>query len=326
MQQNNQQNLNNKRDSVGSQLNQETKNIFSQQNITSQYLLDGQDDIDYKTALSDDKRYKSRGQKSYQDPNETEDYEELKDDIDRINIVTSATYGMGSGKSKNKNKYSQLQKNDEEDLHFQFLDANKKKSSSEGSNEEGTEIEQAIYFQNEEKVIKNHLKLNIGFQVVHIVLFILAIMIFDWTHLSVKNSQSSNESPQLKNYHISLMKIETDSEYKEPSEWLYSVLENCIAQEGNDYKTEPQEICERAGSLFLAGAFVFIKYLIYVYIFFIVLYFLVSMSFIYLTDIGVGLYLSLLGVVIALLTRQHFLKLNRKIQHLQLVKTLVVEA
>ena len=49
------------------------------------------------------------------------------------------------------------------------------------------------------------------------------------------------------------------------------------------------------------------------------------MSFIYITAIGLGLYFSLIGMILAFLTRMHFSKLYLKIKHLELVKNLVVE-
>lgn len=70
-----------------------------------------------------------------------------------------------------------------DDLHLQFLEVKptKKKGSSDGSDE--SDFEQAQYFLNEEKVIRNHLKLNVGINFIQVILFILTLTILDWTHV-----------------------------------------------------------------------------------------------------------------------------------------------
>lgn len=51
------------------------------------------------------------------------------------------------------------------------------------------------------------------------------------------------------------MKIETDNEYKEVK-WLYTLTNDCLSQDQGENTNIPAKLCERAASLFLAGAFV----------------------------------------------------------------------
>ena len=64
---------------------------------------------------------------------------------------------------------------------------------------------------NEEKVIKNHIRLNIVLQITLIVIFLLAMIVFDWTHLTINQGELSLE------YHISLLSAEQGNE----SEYLF---------------------------------------------------------------------------------------------------------
>jgi len=61
-----------------------------------------------------------------------------------------------------------------------------KKGSSDGSEGDEPEFEQAQYFMNEEKVIRNHLKLNVGLNVIQVIMFILTLTILDWTHVTAE--------------------------------------------------------------------------------------------------------------------------------------------
>lgn len=68
-----------------------------------------------------------------------------------------------------------------------------------------------------------------------------------------------------------------------------------------------------------------LKYLVLLYLGSLICYVVVSMSFIYIGAIGLGQYISLGGIVLAAISRHHFLKLYKRIKHLQMVKNLVVE-
>jgi hypothetical protein len=77
--------------------------------------------------------------------------------------------------------------------------------SSPATKDEAGEPEtehQARYFVNEEKVVRNHLKLNIALQLGQVVLFLLAVSVFDWAHVVA----SQTASPQV--YHVSLLKVD----------------------------------------------------------------------------------------------------------------------
>ena len=61
-------------------------------------------------------------------------------------------------------------------------------SGSKDEDEKEPENEhQSRYFVNEEKVIRNHLKLNVALQFTQIILFCLAVSIFDWAHVVVSS-------------------------------------------------------------------------------------------------------------------------------------------
>jgi hypothetical protein len=77
---------------------------------------------------------------------------------------------------------------------------------------------------NEEKVIKNHLKLNIGMHAAQIILFILTLTIFDWSHVQVEQGEGSSVD-----YHVTLMKVKTDFDYQDPI-WLYTLTDDCMNQ------------------------------------------------------------------------------------------------
>jgi len=59
----------------------------------------------------------------------------------------------------------------------------------------------------------------------------------------------------VRDYHVSLMQVETEDEYKEVT-WLYTLTNECIDKEDGASSNLPDQLCERTGSLFLAGAFV----------------------------------------------------------------------
>jgi hypothetical protein len=41
------------------------------------------------------------------------------------------------------------------------------------------------YFSNEEKVIRNHLKLNLGLQIVQLIIFLVAVSSFEWATITI---------------------------------------------------------------------------------------------------------------------------------------------
>ena len=82
-------------------------------------------------------------------------------------------------------------------------------------------MEQAQYFVNEEKVIRNHLKLNVGSQIVQIVIFLLGVTVLDWTHVLAGDDQS------IQRFHISLLKVTSDDDLQ--TAWLYSLTDSCLS-------------------------------------------------------------------------------------------------
>ena len=126
--------------------------------------------------------------------------------------------------------------------------AKKKKgsdSSDGGKSDEDNNSEQAAYFNNEEKMIKNNLKLNVTLQVIQLLIFIVAAACFDWTHVT------TNVSTTKDSYHVSLLRMEAEDVLPV---WLFHVASDC--SEDAAVYPYPPEICERAGSLFVAGLFV----------------------------------------------------------------------
>lgn len=99
-------------------------------------------------------------------------------------------------------------------------------------------------------MIKNNLKLNVTLQVIQILVFIIAAACFDWTHVTTNPATTKDV------YHVSLLKM--NAEDNTPAVWLFQVATDC--SENSDVKHDvdfPPLICERAGSLFVAGLFVF---------------------------------------------------------------------
>ena len=58
----------------------------------------------------------------------------------------------------------------------------KKSTLSTGS---GDKTEQSLYFANEDQVVKNHLKLNGSIHIAQIVIILVAMLYFDWNHITV---------------------------------------------------------------------------------------------------------------------------------------------
>lgn len=59
-------------------------------------------------------------------------------------------------------------------------------------------------------MIRNHIKLNIFLQLTQIVLFIVAAVVFDWTHVSFED-----EKYGLRTYHVSLVMIKEEDEIQQ---------------------------------------------------------------------------------------------------------------
>ena len=66
------------------------------------------------------------------------------------------------------------------------------------------------------------------------------------------------------------------------------------------------------------------KYLSHLYCSLTLFYFIVSLSFVYLSQIGNGLYAAMFGAVIAIVAKKHFVAQYRRVHHMTLVKNLVV--
>lgn len=66
------------------------------------------------------------------------------------------------------------------------------------------------------------------------------------------------------------------------------------------------------------------KHLCHFYLAFYIFYFIVSLSFVYVRQLGTGQYFMILGVLVSIVTAKHFRSQYKRLQHVQLVKTLVV--
>jgi hypothetical protein len=102
----------------------------------------------------------------------------------------------------------------------------RKRGSSEGSDDD-TKSEQDQYFQNEEKHIKNHLRLNTILQIISIVIYLLAMVAFDWTHISISQEGDTETSKLSEEYHISLLKMSPGFDM-ENSIYLFTLTNKCL--------------------------------------------------------------------------------------------------
>jgi len=50
-----------------------------------------------------------------------------------------------------------------------------------------------------------------------------------------------------------------------------------------------------------------------------------SLSFVYLNQVGSGQYFGMLGAALAVATEKHFMTQHKRVEHIRLVKTLVIE-
>jgi hypothetical protein len=118
--------------------------------------------------------------------------------------VDSKLYRTSDERTNHRHTFDRTFKSITEDHYNVYLndENSRRKGSSDGSNEDD-KSEQDQYFMNEEKVIKNHVRLNIILQILTIVIFLLAMIVFDWTHLKI-NLQDGLTAE----YHISLMSAE----------------------------------------------------------------------------------------------------------------------
>ena len=62
------------------------------------------------------------------------------------------------------------------------------------------------YFSNEEKVIRNHLKLNLGLQILQLILFLVAALSFEWAQVLIDSDVKPAGDPSSILYHVSLLK------------------------------------------------------------------------------------------------------------------------
>lgn len=69
-------------------------------------------------------------------------------------------------------------------------------------------------------MIKNNLKLNIGLQITHLVVFLIAVAALDWVQLLVTTSSSAAAYSSDSLYHVSLLKVDVEN-----LKVLYSPLE-----------------------------------------------------------------------------------------------------
>ncbi len=80
-----------------------------------------------------------------------------------------------------------------------------------------------------------------------ILLFLLAIYAFDWTHIE------STEDGQL--YHVYLLSAHTETS---EAEWLFNINSDCFSPvDEQDHITYPVDFCARVGTLSMAGFIVF---------------------------------------------------------------------
>ncbi len=104
-------------------------------------------------------------------------------------------------------------------------------------------------------MIRNHLRLNIIIHLIQIALFIASASIFDWTHVAFTDKELT-----VRVYHVSLLLIsEEDSVLQKV--WLYYLTDLCLKQNIDvdsvpEQDLIPDSMCDRAGSLFFAGALV----------------------------------------------------------------------
>lgn len=113
-------------------------------------------------------------------------------------------------------------------------DSDSGSKGQEADEEEGADSEhQALYFVNEEKVIRNHLKLNFTLQSIQIFVLLLAMTFFDWAHVIINTSKSTQMV-----YHVSLLNVEVGdpqggiselpfNEDRQPKIWLYNLMDEC---------------------------------------------------------------------------------------------------
>ena len=92
-----------------------------------------------------------------------------------------------------------------EDSSRDFVKAGEKKGTKD---EEAGDDNSNQYFSNEEKVIKNHLKLNLGLQVVQLLLFLIATSSFEWAEIVVGSEIKPINEPESLVYDVSLLKAE----------------------------------------------------------------------------------------------------------------------
>ncbi|TNV78831.1 hypothetical protein FGO68_gene17790 [Halteria grandinella] len=300
-----------------------------------------EDDMDYQTArgVRGPIGSQSLSRPNYGDFGGTQGFEKTRKKLDTM-VSSQSFMTLGRGKDS--------------------LGSDSGSQEKEPDEEEGTDSEhQARFFINEEKVIRNHLKLNFTLQALQILTILLAMTFFDWVHVIINTSKST----QLV-YHVSLLNVEVGdpqgglselpfNEDKQPKIWLYNLMHECYS----DKTTIPSQFCDRSWSLFLAGSLTFIgltvasmanvyntfqvanfqkrhymapfqlflqKNLCHLYIAIALFYFVLSLSFVYLRQLGTGQYFLLLGALMAVGTSRHFKRQYKRLKHIQLVKTLVV--
>lgn len=77
--------------------------------------------------------------------------------------------------------------------------------------DENASQENSIYFSNEEKLISNNLKVNFFAQLFIMTIFAFAATWADWTHVVVKQPESSTYDELV--YHITLVTVKIGSSY-----------------------------------------------------------------------------------------------------------------
>ncbi len=76
-----------------------------------------------------------------------------------------------------------------------------------------------------------------------ILLFLLAIYAFDWTHIE------STEDGQL--YHVYLLSARTETSQ---ADWLFNINSDCFTPADElDHRVYPVDFCSRVGTLSMAG-------------------------------------------------------------------------
>ena len=124
--------------------------------------------------------------------------------------------------------------------------------------------EQKVAFSNEEKVIVNHLKMNLGAQIFIFLTYLFAATCSDWSHIKAETQILVDEVPTNATYvyHFTLVTMKVGTEYnnfdisQSDFDWIGDVSQECNEVHPDGQEPYPEQVCKRARSLHLAGIFV----------------------------------------------------------------------